>query len=273
MLDITDRVMLEEELRKHRDGLELIVSERTEELRRINEMLRHEIEIRMKSESALRSSEERTKNLSRKIVESQDEERSRLSRELHDEVGQQIAAVLFYLTVLKQNETVSPESLTAIEGMVKGLGESIHVICRGLQPMTIGKFGLIPAIKMMIWEFCEIFDKDIVLDVEKAAGEPDDVVSGVVYRIIQEALTNALRHSEATEISVALYVDPFITRLTVKDNGVGFDIDSPGSGNRLGLNGMKQRAKQVGGTLGIDTRPGNGVTITFTVGNAEYVEG
>lgn len=265
MLDVSDRKAIEDELRRHRDHLEETVSLRTGELERLNAELLKEVAERTRSESALKASEERMRVMSQQMINSQESERARLSRELHDEIGQQLTAILFQLAVARNQAEIAPGEIARIERMVRDIGEDLHRICRGLQPITLTRFGLGPAIKMMLWEYNEIYGKRIEMRIEPPDYPITDEVASAAYRICQEAVTNAVRHSGAEEIQVALCRDHDSLILEVRDQGRGFDPGPSRPETELGLNGMRQRAAQCGGRLEIVTAPGEGVRVVFRV--------
>lgn len=264
MLDISDRKRLEDELRQHRDQLEETVASRTGELKQVNEELRKEISERIRSETALKISEERIRAMSQQVIQSQDTERERLSRELHDEIGQQIAAVLFQMPVIRNKSHIAPEEILRIEGMIRDIGEDLHRICKGLQPMTLTQFGLGPALKMLLWEFMEIYQRKITTAIESLDYCVNNELAAAVYRICQEAVSNSIRHSDAEEISVSLKRDRNEITLEIRDNGNGFDMNTAQETGKLGISGMRHRAGQCGGNLSIETTPGKGTGVVFT---------
>jgi PAS domain S-box-containing protein len=264
MLDISDRKRLEDQLLEHRDRLEETVASRTGELKNVNEELRREIQERIKSEAALKVSEERIRAMSQKAIRAQDDERERLSRELHDEIGQQFAAVLFQLPAIKNKPCICPDDIVRIEHMIRDIGEDLHRICKGLQPMTLTQFGLAPALKMLLWEFMETYGAKIVTDIESPVHCPDNELAAAAYRICQEAVSNSIRHSGAEKILVSLKQDARGIELTVRDNGRGFDMDTAKDKGNLGLSGMKRRAEQSGGRLEIESAPGRGARVAFS---------
>jgi signal transduction histidine kinase len=203
--------------------------------------------------------------MSQQIINSQDDERARLSRELHDEIGQQLAAILFQLTAVRSKEAATTEDMAHLEEMTRNMGEDLRRICRGLQPMTLTRFGLGPAVKMMLWEYMEVYHKNIVMRIEPPDNIINDECAAAAYRICQEAVTNSIRHSGADDIFVSLYRDGRHIILEVQDEGKGFDMDEVSNEAKLGVTGMKQRAEQCGGEISIDSSPGAGSRIVFKI--------
>lgn len=265
MLDISDRKALEDELRRHRDDLEKTVDMRTRELKTVNENLRREIDERIRSENDLKASEERLRAMSLQAMRAQDDERARLSRELHDEIGQQLAAALFQLPAIRNKPEMGPEDISRIESMIRDIGGDLHRICQGLQPMTLTKFGLAPALKMLLWDFMKSYKIKIDSTIENIDCRMDNERASAVYRICQEAVSNSVRHSKAGSIAAHLRQEAGRVVLEVVDDGVGFDPEAVGGGRKLGVIGMKQRAEQIGGDLRIVAAAGRGVRVTLTL--------
>jgi len=265
MLDISDRKALEDELRRHRDDLEKTVEERTRELKSVNEELRNEIAERIRSENELKASEERLRAMSLQAMRAQDDERARLSRELHDEIGQQIAAALFQLPAIRNKPDIGPEDISKIEAMIRDIGGDLQRICKGLQPMTLTQFGLVPALKMMLWDFMKSYAIKIDAAIENLECRVDNERASAIYRICQEAVSNSARHSKASRVSVSLRREGGKITLEVSDDGIGFDPETERESSKLGVIGMKQRAEQMGGELRIDAAPGRGVRVSLTL--------
>ncbi|MFA6566875.1 MAG: ATP-binding protein [Victivallales bacterium] len=250
MLDISDRKNLEDELRLHRDQLEETVASRTSELKLAN--------------TALKISEERIREMSRQVICAQDDERERLSRELHDEIGQQVAAILFQMPTIRKKSPITPEDIIKLEEMIKDIGEYLHRICMGLRPMTLTQFGLGPALKMLLWELMDIYGIKIVASIESLDHCVDNELAAAVYRICQESVMNSIRHSGASEINVSLNWNNDDIILEVVDNGKGFNVDTACDTGNLGIKGMTERAEHCGGGLDVESAPGRGTRVVFT---------
>ncbi|MEW6200552.1 MAG: ATP-binding protein [bacterium] len=265
ILDISDRKKAEDELKQYKDHLEELVASRTKEIEKINEELKNEIQERICSESALKTSEEKLRGLSRQVLSIQDEERARLSRELHDDIGQQLAAIMFQLVSLKEKGAVAVKDIALIEEMINRAGSDLHKICQGLQPMTLSQFGFEPAIKMLLWDLMEKHGRTILSSFESMDYNVSDAVGMSIYRICQEAVTNSIRHSGADQISVSFRLENNELVLEVRDNGKGFEMDDLKENVRLGIVGMKQRADLCGGRLSIDSVHGKGTCVYLRI--------
>jgi two-component system sensor histidine kinase UhpB len=201
----------------------------------------------------------------RLALRAQEEERRRVARDLHDEVNQALTAILLRLQALMQ-DAPSPEvedELAELKRLVNQAMEELLQLARQLRPSALDDHGLIPALEGHVRRFGErhSIDADLRMD-----GEPDELGDDqqiVVYRVAQEALTNVARHSGATRVELDLSTRDGGLDLCIRDNGHGFDSTVPPSG--LGLGGMAERARLVGGELSVYSSPGRGTTVTLHV--------
>jgi len=248
--DITERKQMEEALRSSNDNLEGVVAERTAELQSANTRL-----------SAL----------TRDIVTTQEEERRRVSRELHDEAGQA-------LTALKLSLQTMQADLPAGSGTRPRLGEAvtltdttleqIRMLAQDLRPPALDTLGLDATLEGL----CRQFARRTLVQVSYVGVELPGFTGPAticLYRFLQEALTNAARHGHATEIQVRLEKDAECVCLSVEDNGQGFDtqkvFSDQGNAKSIGLIGMQERTKMVGGQLEIYSNPGRGTRLIARV--------
>ncbi len=220
--------------------------------------------------SERKRSEERQKLLSRKVLMAQEEERARVSRELHDELGQLLTALRLELGWLQkgagggEQEGRNGALVNAVE-LVENAAATLRRICRGLRPPLLDDLGLEPAARLLVEEFGAFTglptDLEIRLAEEGAGLSPE--ITLCAYRILQESLTNIQRHAGSGEVSVSLISD--LTRLTlsVYDSGQGFDAGALNQLKGCGLEGMRERAGLVGGTLEIRSLPGQGTRVEF----------
>jgi len=267
------------ELKKAHDKLEELVAERTADLKRTVQTLRGEITEREKSEQALRRSEEALRRLSMKIVDTQECERRKIAKELHDSIGSSLAAIKFAVEgKLETMQGESPDDIISLEEIFEIIRETIKEVRRistNLRPSLLDERGLIPAMTALFQTNRTVYRDirfDCRLDVEEE--EIDDPAKIVIYRITQEALNNALRHSQADAITVALEtLDRGDIALCVTDNGRGMDpdrlrrharMDSSTAGG-LGLQAMHDRAELIGAALAIDASPGKGTRVCLTL--------
>ena len=198
------------------------------------------------------------------VIGAQEEERKRIARDLHDEVNQSLTALLLRIEAAAQD---APQHLKAQLAQVKELADQamgeLLDLARQLRPTALDDHGLVAALRTHVRDFDRRGPARASFWADPRLGElsPDSQV--VVYRVAQEALMNASRHSGAGHIEVSLEPCDSRVRLQVADNGSGFAFAEEGKG--LGLDGMRERALLVGGTLEIDSRPGKGTTVRLEV--------
>ena len=212
---------------------------------------------------------ERLQTLSRKLVELQEDERRRVSRELHDEAGQALTSLLFTLRLLEREAGPDGAVIARAEDLRRiadGLQETLHRVAAGLRPVVLDHLGLVPALGQLVESLSSQGGPNIVLE---TLGLGDDrlppEVETALYRITQEALTNAARHAAAREIAVVLERREGHLVLIVEDDGNGLDADPAVRSERLGMIGMRERAEMLGGRLLVESSPGSGTTIVVEV--------
>ena len=222
-----------------------------------------------------RRAEEERKRLLQRLITAQEDERRHLSRELHDNIGQYLSAILLGLESVSRVSglpAAAIEELAYLKKTTKQFELDVHSVALELRPTTLDDLGLEAALSSFAREWAKRHDQRIRLEFNsKGFATPNDRLSfdvGVaVYRVVQEALTNASRHSNAEVVSVILEGNERQVRVTVEDDGVGFDVEklmsSPVENRRLGLLGMQERVQLVGGEFKIDS--GAGTTIVVTI--------
>jgi signal transduction histidine kinase len=223
-----------------------------------------------------RQAEFRYRSLARHQVGVREEERSRIARDVHDELGQKLTALQLEVSMLSARYHDDPPELSrklhALLALIDATMDSVRTIAADLRPPVLD-LGLVPAIEWQVQEFrrrtgiaCELAvgDDDIELDEERATA---------VFRMLQEALTNVARHARATQVEIALALQQDMLQLTVEDNGVGMPANRPRGRKSFGLLGLRERALMVGGEVNIDSHPGRTVVrITLPVANATLEE-
>jgi PAS domain S-box-containing protein len=267
--DVTDRKLAEEKLRKAHDELEKRVTERTIQLSESNGLLRQEIAERKIIEEQLAESRERLRYLNTHLRSVREEERTSLSRELHDELGQVLTGIKMDVAWIgrktPEENTVIVERVNSLLTLIDDAIFSVQRISMALRPPALDDFGLQEAMKLAAEDFekrtkvaCEIISKPqhILLKGD---------ISTEAFRIFQEALTNIARHAGAQKVTVSLrrVGDRFI--MEVRDDGRGITKKEISDPKSIGLTGMRERAYAVGGSLTVTGTQGKGTTITLSV--------
>lgn len=203
--------------------------------------------------------ERERRDSARRALTAQEQERRRVARELHDEVGQALTAVLLQLErAERDSDGAARERVREAREATRATLEEVRAIARGLRPEALDDLGLASALRAL----CIEAERSGVTVHRKIAAEvalgPETEV--VVYRVAQEAITNALRHSGAEAIDVVLAGDQHGVLLTVRDDGRGF-VGEPSDG--AGLRGMRERALLAGGRLDVSAVPGHGTDVTL----------
>lgn len=259
--DLTERNKLEFELGQRMD-------ERIAQLLELSETLRSEVEKRQHSEKQVRHAYDQLRRVGARLEAVREEERLGLSRQLHDELGQAMTALKFDLRWLEDSLPEGKTQHTRFATMRQTIDESIMTIRRissELRPGILDELGLVPAIEWRAQEFqtrtgIECFS-DLMTDDPPITPEQ----ATAVFRILQEALTNILRHAHATRVEIVLETDNEQLVLQVHDNGTGIDQTIRSSVKSLGILGMEERATVVGGKLELKSEPQQGTTLILKI--------
>jgi two-component system sensor histidine kinase DegS len=204
-----------------------------------------------------------------RIIQAQEKERRRVARDLHDGLAQQLAGAILGLEVVQKildSDTDRARlELNNVKQIVRsGLREARDVIFN-LRPLAVGDIGLEAAVNKLIGQMVEQNDVNIFLSVHGEEQPIDNTALTSVFRIIQEALNNVIKHADATEIKVRLEFAPKFLAVQVQDNGCGFEVPPENirvsSDGHLGLVGMRERAELIGARLTIDSKPNEGTRI------------
>jgi len=211
--------------------------------------------------------EQELERLSISRVEAQEEERRRIAKEIHDGIGQMLTAIKFNLEILEDSVASSGdarERINEMKSLLDGLMREAREMSYTLMPSVLDDFGLAPALQM----FCEQFRKKhaIVTTFQNhgLTSRLNRLLEVSLYRIVQEALTNVLRHAAADTVTVQIIKRADRIRLIIEDNGKGMPSSSL-DGHGLGFVSMRERASQFGGTLRVDSSPGEGTVVSVDV--------
>ncbi len=258
------------------------LSQRTVELAASNLELSQEIIQRKAVEAALKKSErhysqlleqsdrlqEQLRLLSRQILSAQEDERKKISRELHDVIAQTLTGINIRLATLKKEALLNTKGLDRNIARTQRLVEKsvniVHQFARELRPAVLDDLGLIPALHSFLKTFTKRTGVRTSLTAFAAVEQLDTVKRTVLFRVAQEALTNVARHAEASRAEVRIQALPDHICMTIQDNGKSFlvhDPIHPRGRKHLGLLGMKERLEMVGGKFVVESSPGTGTVV------------
>jgi len=223
---------------------------------------------RKMAEQELLASRTQLRELSAYLQVVREEERTRISRELHDELGQSLTAIRIGLSVIEtQHGMQDDEWLKSVSGLKKiadSTVESVQRIAADLRPLILDELGLLPAMDWLLESFSERSAIAYELSLPSTPLAFSREASTAIFRILQESLTNVSRHSQATLVGVALKETKDFITLKITDNGKGID-SSVSRHDSLGLLGMRERAFMLGGKLKIQSRAGSGTSIEVRI--------
>jgi len=203
----------------------------------------------------------------RRIVRGQELERRRLARELHDETGQALTSILLGLRAVEDagNSDDLRQAASDLRDLVVATLQDVRRLAVQLRPKALDDFGLVPALERLVQTFSESTDIRVALEAQLGDERLPPEVETTLYRIVQEALTNIVKHAEAANVSILLVRAKGSATLVIEDDGQGFDPDKTREGG-LGLVGMRERAELHEGRLRIESAPGGeGATLVIEV--------
>ena len=211
----------------------------------------------------------RMRALSSQVISAQEEERKRISRELHDETAQALTSLLIRLRLLQDARNLDEVRTGAAElrELIARTLEDVRKLAVELRPTTLDDLGLVAAIEWYTREYAERIDASMHFSTQGLVGRLHSEVELVIYRVMQEALTNIARHAQATRIDVALAFTDEAVEIRIEDNGLGFDVNEATSSRErgLGLFGMRERVELIGGTFNIRSQARIGTCIQIGV--------
>jgi len=256
--------------------------QRSMDLAASNQQLKAETEQRRLAEESLRKSEqhygqlleqsrhmqEQLRLLSRQLLSAQEEERKKISRELHDVIAQTLTSINVRLTALRKEATLNTKgierNIIRTQQLVEHSVNIVHRFARELRPAVLDDLGLIPALHSYMKNFTAETGIRVSLSALAALEEVKGDNRTVLYRVAQEALTNVARHAQASQAEVKFQILDGAIAMKIQDNGKGFEqvrVLQARKGKRLGLLGMKERLEMVGGNLTVSSAPGKGTTV------------
>lgn len=211
--------------------------------------------------TARRKSEEAQREYPRRLIEAQEAVGKRIALELHDEIGQTLTSVGMMLALTPKLERADAEMrITDARAILHDMTERVRNLALDLRPSILDDFGLVAALQWLIQRYSRQTNVAVAFDSTMEGERLSPDVEIAAYRIVQEALTNVARHAGETEVTVRLSLVDDVLRVEIADRGIGFDTESVQSS--VGVTGMQERARILGGRLTISTRPGVGTRIT-----------
>ncbi|WP_274307937.1 MASE3 domain-containing protein [Solibacillus daqui] len=213
---------------------------------------------------------EAEKNLSRQVFEAHEEERKRVSRELHDSLGQSLFSILVTLNTVNKDQSVekNEESVQTIKMMTQEAMKEVKEIARSLRPSALDDLGFIPAMRSYLETYKQIHNISIQFEIKRGVGRLKQEIETALYRICQEALNNTAKYAKASEVYVSLNMGEDSVNLTIKDNGIGFCVEDylkNAQRKGIGLYSIKERAEGVGGSAQFHSKANEGTTIEIFV--------
>lgn len=215
------------------------------------------------------------RRLSKKLLRIQEEERARLSRELHDSVAQSLTVVKLHLSAIKTDDPAERRKIKEAIEVVNSTMAEVRGLALGLRPAVLDQLGLAAAIRAYVRQQTELAELQVSIDIDEALPRQlPPTVSTLCFRFVQESVTNVIKHAEATRLNLTLVLDSGDLRLVIEDDGKGFDVSKNvqiSEQGGLGISGMIERFDLANGHLQIESAPGSGTRLTAIV-NAQAGE-
>ena len=255
----------------------------TRENQQLADALREKNRLLEEANIRLTNSETRLRNLSGNLLHAREDEQKRIALELHDELGQSLAALKLQIRVIEQEQAgtahASREALMVrlqeLRHAIKEIIENVRRLSKNLSPVIIDDLGLDSAIEYLIDQFTDLYNIQCRRKGPAAGAVFSRNCHLHIYRLLQEALNNCGKHSGATMVELAIQQEDDCAILIIKDNGRGFSKEEvlaiPVKDRGIGLTVMMERAKMMSGTIAVHTAPGQGTEIIFTLPNVRSV--
>ncbi len=249
--------------------IEASISHLIEDGKPVYTVILRDITERKQAQRDLETSREHLRNLYEGLQTIREEERKRIARELHDDLGQILGAIRIDLTLLKNALPAGKAKLIknaeGIDSLLLAAILSVRRLSSDLRPRPLDDLGLVPALQMLAEEFSQ--RHNISCSIEAPLGElplPDRVASPL-FRMVQESLNNVVKHADATQVEIAISVSSDVLLLQIADNGKGLNVSDARKSDSFGLIGMRERAWAMGGIFNIASERGVGTTVQITV--------
>jgi signal transduction histidine kinase len=222
--------------------------------------------IRLNRYRTLLTQRENLRRLAESVITAQEEERKRLSRELHDDLGQALIAHILNLHNLQKDLPLEVDLLNKrIDALTADTNQTLNkmrFLAQNIRPTLLDTLGLRTALETYSYEFGLRTGLRVLFEADPEIPEIPDAHAITLYRILQETLTNVLKHSKANQVWVELNIDEHSIVLTVQDNGIGFTLTQTAPNSGIGITGIRERLTLVGGKLVISTSASKGTVIS-----------
>lgn len=259
-----------EELQQLNEALDRRVQVRTKELASVNASLVAEVAERMQTEQSLESSRQELQKLASRLLRVQEEERRRISRELHDDINQRLALLVMEIEGVERQLSSSPlhmgRAVRAIQDRVVELSEDVRHLAYQFHPSILDDLGLPIALQRLVDDFSARSNIRGSFHHKNIPAVVPQEIATCLYRVVQESLNNVARHAQASRVEVELVRSRFELTVTITDDGVGFDAEPSQYGEHgLGLLSMKERVALVHGVLQIVSAVGRSTKVQVVV--------
>ncbi len=211
-----------------------------------------------------KKSHQRARDYARRLISVQEQERERIAREIHDDLGNRIALLSFSVHSLMSRSGNYGHELSEVRDRIEDLSHAMRHLSHSLHPHLLRHFGIRTTLKVFCEEYGKACSIHIDVKVPDAAQLPEET-SLCLFRVLQESLHNIAKHSAATSASVVLEIEPGLTRLVISDNGRGFVQEMARQKEGLGFTSMRERVLCIGGQLKIHSTPGTGTQVRVTI--------
>jgi len=252
-----------------RDGAEFpidaSISQIEESGKRLYTVILRDVTARFEAEEALRRSKDELRELGAAAHATREQEKSRIARELHDELGQLLTMLQMDVAWCKEKLPPGNDAFAAkVDRMATLLKSTIAAtrrIAADLRPLMLDDLGLVPSIEWLVENFTQRTGITGDLLVDRRELELTNAQASAVFRIVQESLTNVAKHAQAAHVDIAIERDDGALVVRIEDDGVGFSLQAPRKPNSFGLLGLRERASLLGGEVTIESAPGEGTMV------------